>query len=135
MEDVAIADVAFEVRGDTVAKMFENAAMAFTMTTIEPEGLKNCIWKVIDLKCDNYERLLRDFLIELIFLKDTEGFVAKEIEVNIRNYPQYILSANLRGDKINSTHSTLSDVKAVTMHHFSVKKEKGIYKAVVVLDI
>ena len=75
-----------------------------------------------------------EFLEEIVYLKDTESLIFKKCNVKITE--NHKIKAKFMGDKINQEKQELNtDVKAVTMHMFSLKKEKEGYKATIVLDI
>jgi len=137
LDDVALADVAFEVRGATLEKLFENAARAFLEISVEPAGIRKAQEKALKLRHEDPGRLLFKFLNELVFLKDSERFLAAEALVSVKEGPGgYDLEARLAGERIDeSRHKTRSDVKAVTMHLFEVAKVKKGWVARVVLDI
>ena len=85
---------------------------------------------------EKIENLLYDFLSEILFLKDSKYMVFKKVKVLIKENKKYQLKAILEGDTINPKRQQLeNDIKAVTMHMFEVKKEKNMWKAVVVVDI
>lgn len=137
LDDIALADVAFEARGRDLPELFRNAARAFLEVTVEPEGVRLVRERTVSLRHEELGRLLFKFLNELIFLKDTERFAAAEAKVSIRGGPEgYTLKARLAGETLDEKrHKTRSDVKAVTMHLFEVAKTKGGWRARVVLDI
>ena len=136
LEDVAIADIAFEAYGKNLNELFENAAFAIfelsaNLKTIEAK-------KKLEVKLENgkIENLLYDFLSEILFLKDSKYMVFKKVKVSITEDKKYQLKAVLEGDTINPQKQQLeNDIKAVTMHMFEVKKEKNQWKATVVVDI
>ena len=133
LEDVAIADICFEAYGKTLNEVFENSAYAFFDMTANPKTIQTKITKEITLKNNDQQNLLYDFLSELIFLKDSEQLIFKNVKVTIKNNQ---LKAILEGDKINpEKHELRNDIKAVTMHLFKLEKTKTGYLARVVVDI
>ena len=133
LEDIAIADIAFEAYGKTLNEVFENAACAFFDMTCNPKTIKQKIKKTIKLKNDDLKDLLYNLLSELIFLKDSRQLIFSKIKVDIKNDE---LTAILLGDKIDQEKQELrNDVKAVTLHLFNLEKMKNNYKATVVVDI
>lgn len=133
LENVAIADIAFEAYGKNLNEVFENAAYAFFDITCNPETVKAKIKKVIQLKNKDEKDLLYNFLSELIFLKDSKQLIFSKVKVLIKENK---LKATLYGDKINYEKQELrNDVKAVTMHMFKLEKIKNKYKATIVVDI
>ena len=136
LEDVAIADIAYEAYGKDLNELFENAAFAIfelsaNLNTVDAK-------KKIEFELENekIENLLYDFLSEILFLKDSKYMVFKKVKVLIKENKKYQLKAILHGDTINPQKQRLeNDIKAVTMHMFEVKKEKNNWKATVVVDI
>jgi|SRR3989344_7714101 len=133
LEDIAIADIAFEAYGKTLNELFENAAYAFFDITANPKTIQQKIKKTIRLKNHDVKDLLYNFLSELIFLKDSQQLIFSKIKVDIKNNN---IAAVLFGDKINPKKQELrNDIKAVTLHLFNLEKMKNNYKATVVVDI
>lgn len=135
LEDVAIADIAYIAYGKNLSELFENAALALSDCMINPKGVKNKIKKEITLKSEKLDILLYDFLSELIFLKDTDGILFSKYKIDI-DEKTVSLKATCIGEQIDrKRHELRNDVKAVTMHLFEIKKQKGKYSATVVVDI
>ena len=133
LENVAIADIAFEAYGKTLNELFENSAYAFFDMTANPKTIKPKIKKAIKLKNKDEKDLLYNFLSELIFLKDSQQLIFNKVKVSIKNNH---LIANLIGDKINQEKQELrNDIKAVTLHLFDIKRDKKGYKTTIVVDI
>lgn len=138
LNDIVLADVAFEAYGDTLEELFESTAAAFLDVSVDPKTLKNPkVQRHFTLQTENLEDLLYDFLSELIFLKDTRGFLAGKLTLIIQQAQnKYSLEAKLKGEIIDpKKHELKVDVKAVTKHLFEIKKVKRGYTATVVLDI
>ena len=133
LEDVAIADIAFEAYGKNLNEVFENCAYAFFDMTCNPKTVKQKIKEVITLNDKDEKNLLYNFLSELIFLKDSKQLIFSKLKVDIKDGK---LNATLYGDKINSEEQELrNEVKAVTLHMFNLEKTKNGYKATIVVDI
>ncbi len=133
LENVAIADICFEAYGKTLNEVFENSAYAFFDITADPKTIQTKITKEITLKNTDEQNLLYDFLSELVFLKDSEQLIFKEVKVSISKNQ---LKAVLKGDRINPEKQELrNDIKAITMHLFTLEKTKTGYLARVVVDI
>jgi len=134
LEDIAIADAAFEAEGKTLSELFKSCALATFEVMVDTKKVKHKIKKKIELENKDLQDLLYDFLEELIYLKDKEALVFGKFNVKVKE--GYKLEAEVIGDKIDYKKQQLrSDVKAVTMHKFKVEKVKGKYKAMVILDI
>ena len=137
LEEIAIADVAFEAMGKSLEELFVSAAQATTEVMIHVEDLKRTTEKSVSLSEETVERLLYEWLSELIFLKDTEGLLFSGFDISIEQQGSgYALKGKLSGESINrEQHKLLTDVKAITMHMFEVKKTDEGWKAVVVVDV
>jgi SHS2 domain-containing protein len=81
--------------------------------------------------------LLFDFLQELIFFKDAERLLLRVRDLQIeKNEKKYFLKAEATGERLDEArHHQRADVKAVTLHDFSVEKEDEGWRARVLLDI
>lgn len=135
LEDVAIADIAYNAYGKTLAELFENAALALSDVTVNLKDVKSKIKKEIALKSDKIDTLLYDFLSEIIFIKDTDGLLFSKYHVKI-DEKKISLKAICQGEQIDrQRHELRNDVKAVTMHLFEIKKVKDKYTCTVVVDI
>ena len=136
LEDVSIADVAFEATGKTLEGMFESAGLAVTNVMVKDlKSVKPKVRKSIKLENKDVEKLLFNFLQEFVFWKDNDLLLFSKVCVKIKHQDGYFLSATLSGEKIDAKrHEMLVDVKAVTWHLFKVEKTKG-WKCHVVLDI
>jgi SHS2 domain-containing protein len=138
LEDIGTADIAFEATGHDLVELFSDAAdatmnvMIDNLDAIEPRETRH-----IELSSDDIEMLLFDFLQELIYFKDAERLLLRVRDVRIEEKEEkYILKAEAAGEPLDAArHHQRADVKAVTLHDFSVEKENGGWKARVLLDI
>jgi SHS2 domain-containing protein len=138
VEDIAIADVAFEAEGRTARELFQAAAAAVTNTMIRDLGtIGQGATRLFDLEAPGVEMLLYRFLQELIFYKDAERLVFSRYELDInQGAPAWHIHARAFGEEIDpEKHELLADVKAVSLHHFSVGKAADGWKAAVVVDV
>jgi SHS2 domain-containing protein len=136
LEDVALADVAFEVTADSWGALFDGAGAALTAVLVASDDLRGDSFRQVELSAPTIEELLYDWLCEFVYLKDTEGFLVKTPHANVFPGAVWRLSARLEGDTIDRVRHRLGqDVKAVTYHLFRVAEEAGTFRAKVVLDI
>ncbi len=136
LEDIAIADVAFEAEGSSLEELFKDAAIAAFEVMVDTESVRPVLTRIIELKNEEVESLFFDWLSELVYLKDAEGMLFCRFKVNIKKNGSYELRAEVSGDVIDKEkHRLRSDVKAVTYHMFEVKKTGKTWTARVVLDI
>ena len=138
LEDVGTADIAFEATGRDLPELFRDAADATTnvmidnLNAIEPREKRQ-----IELSNEKPDMLLFDLLQELIFLKDAKRLLVRVPDIQIAEKDEaYFLKAMAKGEPLDvERHHQRADVKAVTLHDFSVEKEAGEWKARVLLDI
>lgn len=139
LEDVAIADIAYESYGKDLNELFENAALAIFELSANLKTVDAKQKIEFELENEKIDNLLYDFLSEILFLKDSKYMVFKKVKLTIsenKKNKKYQLKAILEGDTINPQKQQLeNDIKAVTMHMFELKKEKNQWKATVVVDI
>ena len=138
LEEIGTADIAFEATGRDLAELFSDAADATTNVMIDNiEAIQPRETRQIELSNDKLDMLLFDLLQELIFLKDAERLLLRIREVQIDKRDEiYFVKATAEGEPLDAErHQQRADVKAVTLHCFSVKQEKGGWKARVLLDI
>jgi SHS2 domain-containing protein len=138
LEDIAIADVAFEAEGKTAQELFQSAAAAMTNTMINDLGtIGRGVVRSFDLEAQGMEMLLYRFLQELIFYKDAERLLFSSYELAIETgVPVCRMHVRARGEEIDrEKQALLSDVKAVSLHRFSIRKTADGWKASVIIDV
>jgi SHS2 domain-containing protein len=138
LEGLTSADIAFEATGKTVEEMFESAGVAVLGTMVrDPKKIAAKTKKTITKKAPEIEKLLFDFLDELIFLKDAERMFFSEFKAKISGKEgDYSLIVEAKGEKIDpKRHDIAIDAKAVTMHKFEVKKTASGWRAQVIIDV
>lgn len=138
LEHIAVADTAFEATGKTIEELFRTAAEALLAVMVEePEKVASRERLDFTVTNDDYEMLLFDFLQELIFFKDARRLLLRAEEVRISETPdEFKAEVRCGGEEIDTErHSMVVDVKAVTMHRFSLEKGNEGWRATVVLDV
>ena len=135
LPDVALADIAFEAEGSTISELFQACALALTDIMVDPSTLDQKVTKELSIEADDADRLLYDFLTELIVLKDVDSLLFKEYAVRVSEDVRS-MTVKASGEPIDrDRHLLRNDVKAVTMHMFGVARQGSGWKATVVLDI
>jgi Uncharacterized conserved protein len=138
LEDVGTADIAFEATGRDLSELFSAAADATMNVMIDNlDSIELRETRQIELSNDKIDILLFDFLQELIYFKDANRLLLRARETQIDHKDEdYFLKAKVAGERLDETrHQQRADVKAVTLHGFSVEKHNGGWKARVLLDI
>lgn len=138
LDEIATADVAFEATGKSLEEVFASAAEATLNVMIdEPERIEKK--ERVSVKLENRDRdmLLYDFLNELVYLKDAKKLLMRVESMDIKEGADGLsLAAELSGEELDpAKHPLGADVKAVTLHMFSLEKADSGWRAVAVLDI
>jgi SHS2 domain-containing protein len=138
LEEIGTADIAFEATGRDLSELFTDAADATTNVMIDNlDAIEPRETRQIELSNDKIDMLLFDLLQELVYLKDAERLLLRVRDAQIdKKEGKYFLKAEAAGEPLDATrHHQRADVKAVTLHDFSVEKEDGGWRASVLLDI
>ena len=138
LEEIGTADIAFEATGRDLPELFSDAADAMTNVMIDNiEAIQPRQTRQIELSNDKLDMLLFGLLQELIFLKDAERLLLRMREVQITEKDEnHFVKATAEGETLDvERHHQRADVKAVTLHDFSVEQTEGGWKAKVLLDI
>lgn len=138
IDNIAIADAAFEATGSTLEEVLLSAWDATLKTMVEnPGSIEMKSSRSISIIQGQPDLLLHDFLQKLIFYKDAEGEIlrVKALEL-MRKNNLYQIRAQLSGESIDpSRHQMSVDVKAVTFHRLAVVELESGWSATVVLDV
>jgi SHS2 domain-containing protein len=137
LENIGTADIAFEVTARDLPELFSDAADATMNVMIDNlEAIEARETRQIQLSNDQLDMLLFDFLQELIYFKDAQRLLLRVREAQINEKEgAYYLKATTAGEPLDAErHQQRADVKAVTLHNFSVEMDNG-WKAKVLLDI
>jgi SHS2 domain-containing protein len=131
------ADILFEAVGNTLPELFEQCAIALEDTQVDIKLIKPRESIEITGSNKDIERLLFDFLDDLLFYKDSKLLIFSKFDLDIKKDNQnYVLTCQASGEKLDhKKHDPKVDVKAITMHLFEVKEIKDGWQARVLVDI
>ncbi len=139
LDDIALADSAFEARGTTLPELFAASAQAVIETMVDPATVAPAVSKTLVRHDRNLPELLFDWLADIVFLKDAEGLVFHEATCTVtedRAEGEWRLTGTLTGEAIDPRrHDLRADVKAITKHRYAVQQEPDGWIATVVMDI
>ena len=138
LEEIGTADIAFEATGRDLSELFRDAADATMNVMIDNiEAIQPRETRHVELSNDELDMLLFDLLQELIFLKDAERLMLRTRQLEIEEKDEELfLHGIAEGEPIHvERHHQRADVKAVTLHDFSVERTESGWKARVLLDI
>lgn len=122
-------------RGATLAEAFANIAEGMYDLMLELDGVEERESREIALEDQNSEALLVDWLLELLFLTETEGLVFRRFAVD--ELSETRLRARVWGERFDPerhrSHNVV--VKAVTHYMLEIGRENGGYRVQVLFDI
>lgn len=128
------ADIGLIVYGDDLKSLFENAGEAFFHLITDLRRLRSRIERKINIKAETLERLMVDWLSELLYLHEVENLLFKEFK--IKSIGEDGLEAVIRGESFQEgIHVIKTEVKAVTYHQIEVKQKEGQWRAQIILDL
>jgi SHS2 domain-containing protein len=138
LEDIAIADIAFQAWGKTLEELFITAGDATINAMIDNlEAIELKETRTFRLENDELDMLLFNFLQEFVYYKDSELLMlrAQQVQIEEKN-SEYHLTAVTQGERLDrDRHEERVDVKAVTLHRFQLEKTDDGWTAMVILDI
>jgi SHS2 domain-containing protein len=131
------ADAKFQAYGATLEEAFANAALAMFSIMTDTKKIAPAIEEKIAAEAEGIEPLLYDFLVKLLVLMDSKGFLLHDIEVErIDNTDgKYSIRAIARGDIISAKYEAHDIVKAVTYNEMKIGCKEKKWLVQVVCDI
>ena len=128
------ADLTIAVRGRDLAELFGRAGLAVFAVMVELDGVVARESRTVEVSGSGLEELLRTWLSRLLELFCCEGFLAREIVVNVISETH--LQAELRGECFErGRHVYIREIKAVTYYDLHVVHENGCWLAHVTFDV
>ena len=128
------ADTGLIVYGKTLPSLFENAGTGFFDLITDLKKVRSRVERRIELKGEPLERLMVDWLAELLFLHDVELLLFKEFSVE--SVGEDGLKAVVKGERFDEgIHVIKTAVKAVTHHQTRVQQEQEGWRAQVIFDL
>ena len=139
------ADIGFRAWGATAEELFESSARAMMAIAAEDCRIQTREERFVEVTGEDYESLLVNWLSEVLYLFDSEEFVAGRFHVDsvdaaktstgLREKPAR-LRARLAGERRHpERHRWTLIVKAVTYHEIEVRERNGRWESRVFLDI
>jgi len=132
------ADAKIRAYGQNIEEAFVNAGLAVFSILKNPDKVKSIINKDVNVESKEYSSLLYDFLEELLFLLDTEGFLLSKI-TNLKiekKQGKLNLSCKIAGDNYKK-YNISGNIKSITYNDmiinqdFAVKDKKVMLQFVV----
>jgi SHS2 domain-containing protein len=124
------ADMKFRAYGRTLNEAFENAGLAVSSYLAGGKKVKDKIAKSVELKGEDEKSLFYNFLDEIIYLLDAEGFLVARAKVKIKGNS---LIGKFYGDKTGNYDT--DEIKAATYAEMVVRKDKKGWVVQAVMDV
>lgn len=128
------ADAGIVARGPTLAEAFAQAAAGMYALMADPQGVHDREEREIAVSAPDREQLLVRWLLELLFLTESEGLLFRRFDVETDGQTE--LRARVGGEPLDAArHEFGVQVKAVTRHLLEVAELPGGFQARVIFDI
>ena len=126
------ADLGACLNADSLEGLVRQGALALLFFTIDPATVEANQEKSFEIEFDSPEQLLVRTLSKLVYLLDCEGFLTRNMELEISGNKALVKTF---GETYNKNrHQTKHLIKAVTWGGLEVKIENGKYLATVIFD-
>jgi SHS2 domain-containing protein len=137
LEDIALADLAFEAEGDSLEELFLGGTRALMESLANPSTVHGTWKKAITRSDADVATLFFDWLCDLVYWKDAAGVVYHDVQLTLaRRGNEWTLQARLSGAPVDPrTQELRTDVKGVTKHLYALTEAGGHWKVRVVLDV
>ena len=128
------ADTGLSIYGRDLKSLFEHAAEGFFHIIKDLKKVNPRVERRIQLEGEDLERLMVDWLSELLYLHDVDHLLFREFIVE--SVGEEGLRAVARGEPFQEgVHVIKTGVKAVTYHQIRVEKQREGWRARVILDL
>ena len=128
------ADAAFKLWGENLADIFIQGARALYGLMTDRRRLRVHQVMEVEVEALDQEALLVDWLNHLLYLYDTKGFLAREIE--ILEISATRLKARLAGEELDlQRHVSKAGIKAATYHHLAITPNDGGWEGSIIFDL
>ena len=128
------ADIGFEALGASRAEVFANAARALFHIIVDAGSVAPRETVIVRVQGTDPPSLLVNWLSELLYLQDAEGWLFRDFTVN--SLADTLLTAAARGEKRDpARHQLKRLVKAVTYHQLGLEQTAAGWRAQVYVDI
>jgi SHS2 domain-containing protein len=138
LDDIALADLAFEAAGDSLDALFQGATDALIESLAAPQTVGSGWQQAVEHVDRDPEDLLFTWLSDLVYWKDAAGVVYSKSNLKLTRDENGVwkLTARIYGEPVNPSAQELrADVKGVTKHLYRLSKQDGRWIVRVVLDV
>ncbi|NLI40422.1 MAG: archease [Caldisericales bacterium] len=126
------ADLGVCLNADSLEGLVRQGALALLFFTVDPATVEERQEKSFEIEFDSPEQLLVRTLSRLVFLFDCEGFLTRNMELEISGN---MALAKIHGETFDKKrHQTRHLIKAVTWGGLEVEAREGKFLATVIFD-
>jgi len=127
------ADVGLRVRAPALKTLFARAAWGMFFLLTDVRAVRPVDTRTVHVEADDRAALLVKWLSELNFIHQVDRRVFCRFAITEMSSRSLI--AEVSGEPLTSATNVHMEIKAVTYHGLSVRRESGIWKAEVVFDV
>ena len=130
------ADIAVEIKADSIEELFVESAYAFKAAVVEPDKEKGGVSYNLKLNSHSLEALLVNFLNELNFRLISKKKIFNNVnglKIHQKN-DDYSLECVLLEHNVDEDNIK-TEIKSVTYHQMEIKKINGTYSTKIIFDI
>jgi len=132
------SEIGFEVSSMDLSKLFVECARAMFREMLGSlYGIKILHEKKVNLEGEDLEELLHKWLSYLLYEFEANKMIYRQFNVNIDfDDDKFKLTATIGGEMFDpNKHSIKKALKGITRHKLHVERERGIWRASVVIDV
>jgi len=135
-DEYSPADAGLIITGDSLEELFADAAIGMTEITADLVNIDESREMPVEIEADSLEQLFFDWLSEIVYLRDADGFLFKSCDLKIDIGKHAKLKGRLFGDSIDpGRHILKVDVKAVTLYRLKIEKINNHWRGEAVFDL
>ena len=128
------ADAGLTIYGEDLKALFAHAGEGFFHIITDLRKVKLRVEKRVELKGESLDRLMVDWLGELLYLHDVDHLLFREFAMELVGVEG--LKAVVKGEPFQEgVHVIKTEVKAVTYHQIRVVKRNDGWRARVIFDL
>lgn len=120
-------DAMIEATAPTLEEAFLKAAEATVEVALDASTVKELGQTQVSVSGSNLDRLLFNWLDEVIYMLITEGFAVRKFDVKISQNGDYRLDAVMSGEPLDlKRHRFRVEIKAPTFHCMEILQDNAV---------
>lgn len=127
------ADIKFKAYGKTLKEVFENSVLAVSSVLVDNKKINPTKIKRIILKGNDNENFLYELIEEIVYLLDSEKFIALKAKVEFDEKVRQ-MKVEFFGDN-SEKYKIKTYIKSPTYNEMHIKKTTHGWEAQAVLDV